>query len=113
MIPGSLDDLRRAVATGNQAPFLEWLERNRQLVADVESGRVECCGEHALPGYYGWCSLLTKPAVFREGRICFQCPKATPPAGSPQSLPETEANFGAAPGEPVGALTEGEIQCKS
>lgn len=60
-IPGSLADLQAVTTSRDQAPFSRWLERNAQLVEQVASGAVSCCGEWQRDGYHGWCSLLTRP----------------------------------------------------
>jgi len=78
--PGSHADLLQTMASGNQAPYLEWLRRNVELCLEVERGEVACCGAWKQPGYDGWCELLTKPciAVKRRGEVVklFKCPKA-------------------------------------
>lgn len=60
-IPGSLADLQAVTPNRDQAPFMRWEERNTRLVDQVASGAVPCCGEWQRDGYYGWCSLLTRP----------------------------------------------------
>jgi hypothetical protein len=60
-IPGSLADLQAVTPNRDQAPFMRWEERNSRLVEQVASGAVPCCGEWRESGYYGWCSLLTRP----------------------------------------------------
>lgn len=75
-IPGSVADLRAVCANGDQAPYLEWSQRNAALVERVRSGEVECCGECRRDGYTGWCSLLALPVWFTDEGPVYACPRA-------------------------------------
>lgn len=120
LIPGSFADLKAVCGNGDQAPFGPWGQRNRELIAKVACGAVECCGEWQRPGYYGWCSLLTRPAG--ETLENSMCPialqmrnehtrQSKQPVGSSSS--QDKACLVASSGEPTGALNEGESVCRS
>jgi hypothetical protein len=76
VIPGSVADLKAVTANGDQAPYLEWAVRNRELVERVRRGEGECCGECRQPGYRGWCSLLGLPLWFTDEGPVDKCPRA-------------------------------------
>ena len=83
-IAGSLDDLREV--GGVPGCVARWERRNRDLLQAIAADPSQCCGEWRREGYYGWCSLIGKPAYFREiGRDhenrpilerCGRCPVA-------------------------------------
>lgn len=72
MIPGSAAEL--ATLGDNQAEFLEWRCRNRELVRRVASGEVPCC-ERRTRG--SGCELLGGWPVWvdRQGQYRNGCPR--------------------------------------